>query len=144
MKLRPTLAALLLALGCTRPAAQNPPTTPAAAPDPGPDAPAAPDAAVAAPARPPVAELVPAEVRAVIDAWLRAQNEGDFAAYERLYAPRFTGIRRSGPRERRFDRAGWIADRQAMFRASMQVATRDVTVDPGAGVAMVRLTQEFT
>jgi hypothetical protein len=34
--------------------------------------------------------------RAVLERWLKAQNEGDFAAYEALYATRFTDIRRSG------------------------------------------------
>ena len=39
-----------------------------------------------------------ADARAVVQRWLEAQNQGDFAAYEKLYAPRFTGVRRSGPR----------------------------------------------
>ncbi|HEY7373578.1 MAG TPA: hypothetical protein VIF57_15565, partial [Polyangia bacterium] len=48
--------------------------------------------AIAAPAAP-VAE---GEVRGVVDHWLAAQNAGDFAAYEELFAARFTGLRRSG------------------------------------------------
>ncbi len=140
---------LVLALGCTRAAA--PPATPAtsAPPTPAPVATSdageatSPDAGGTA-GRAPTPEVAEADVRALVDAWLRAQNGGDFAAYEALYAPRFTGIRRSGPRVRRFDRAGWVADRQAMFRTAMQVAARDVAVDTSAGVATVRLTQEYT
>src|SRR5262249_52277747 len=37
-----------------------------------------------------------AKVKATVDRWLAAQNQGDFAAYGSLYAPSFTGIRRSG------------------------------------------------
>lgn len=152
MKHLSVAATLVFALGCTR-AAAPPAATPSnstgeaarlepttAATDAGPTPRA--DAAVAH-AAPPV--TVPdADVRALLDEWLRAQNAGDFAAYERVYASRFTGIRRSGPRVRRFDRAGWVADRQAMFRAAMQVAARDVVIDAASGVATVRLTQEFT
>jgi hypothetical protein len=47
------------------------------------------------------------DVKTLLDAWLKAQNDGDFNAYEKLYAQRFTGIRRSGPRTVKMDRAGW-------------------------------------
>lgn len=151
MKLRNAVATLCLALGCTRPAAPSAPTATASTGASAQVAPTASDASVvgaadaAVEARPtPPPAVADAAVRALLDAWLTAQNAGDFAAYERLYAPRFTGIRRSGPRVRRFDRAGWVADRQTMFRSAMQVAARDVTVDASTGVATVRLTQEFT
>lgn len=133
-----TLAlALALALGCSAAPPAAPVTAPVTAPTPV--APAAAPAADAAAAVP-----TPAEVQGLLDAWLRAQNTGDLAAYERLYAPRFTGVRRSGPRERRFDRAGWMSDRQAMFRAAMVVAAQDVAVSAGPGIATVRFTQDFT
>lgn len=145
MNVAPTTAlALALALGCraTTPAAPvTAPPTPPVAPAAAPAEPAAVEPAAAEPA---AAEPTPAEVQGLLDAWLRAQNTGDLAAYERLYAPRFTGVRRSGPRERRFDRAGWMADRQAMFRAAMVVAAQDVAVRTGPGVATVRFTQDFT
>lgn len=149
MKLRTAAASIVIALGCARPAAPAAPASSASTGESASASPTATDASVtpaaAVEARPtPPPTVAEADVRALLDAWLRAQNAGDFAAYERLYAPRFTGIRRSGPRVRRFDRAGWVADRQAMFRSAMQVATRDVVVDTAAGVATVRLTQEFT
>jgi ketosteroid isomerase-like protein len=148
MKLRTATTTLALALGCMHPAAPTAPAPTASTGEAPQVAAAAPDASVdaaAVAARPtPPPTLADAEVRALVDAWLSAQNAGDFAAYERLYAPRFTGIRRSGPRVRRFDRAGWVADREVMFRAAMQVAARDVTVDASTGVATVRLTQEFS
>ncbi len=147
MKLRAALAAIAVAIGCQRPAPPAPAATPPASsgessPVSSPDASAAPDATAAAAPTPP--EVADADIRALVDAWLQAQNTGNFADYERLYAPRFTGIRRSGPRVRRFDRAGWVADRQAMFRSAMQVVARDVAVDASTGVATIRLTQEFT
>jgi len=46
------------------------------------------------------------EAHAFVEAWQDAQNHGDFPAYQATYAARFTGIRRSGPREVRLDRAG--------------------------------------
>ena len=143
MNAAPTTAlalALALALGCRA----APPVAPVTAPPPAPVAPAAVPGEPAAVTGAAAAEPTPAEVQGLLDAWLRAQNTGDLAAYERLYAPRFTGVRRSGPRERRFDRAGWMADRQAMFRAAMVVAAQDVAVRAGPGVATVRFTQDFT
>ena len=105
---------------------------------------ALPDAVDPVDAVDPTADVTPAEVQAVLDAWMRAQNTGDLAAYDRLYAARFTGVRRSGPRERRFDREGWMADRREMFHAAMQVAVRDVTVRAAPDLATVRFTQDFT
>lgn len=153
MKLYTALTTLALALGCTH-SAPPPPPPPASSGDTphveatatsDASAPASPSADAAVTARPtPPPTVADADVRALVDAWLQAQNAGDFAAYERLYAARFTGIRRSGPRERRFSRAGWMTDRQAMFRSAMQVAARELTVDASTGVATVRFTQEFT
>lgn len=142
---RPITAAIALsfALGCSAP--QRAPAPPAPTPPPPvaeTTASAEADASVAAPA--PVVELATSDAQALLDAWLRAQNGGDFAAYERLYAPRFTGVRRSGPRVRQFDRAGWMTDRRTMFGAAMQVAARDVVITSGAGSATVRFTQDFT
>ncbi len=146
---RPTATALALsvALGCSAP--QRAPAPPAPTPPPpaaNATASAESDASVAAaPVAPaPVVELAASDAQTLLDAWLRAQNGGDFAAYERLYAPRFTGVRRSGPRVRQFDRAGWMTDRRTMFGAAMQVVARDVVITSGAGSATVRFTQDFT
>lgn len=61
----------------------------------------------------------------LVDHWLEAQNKGDFATYQSLYGQRFTGIRRSGPRTVRLDRAGWMKDRARMFKSPMRVAATD-------------------
>lgn len=90
------------------------------------------------------ARLDEGAVRVVLDAWVRAQNEGDFARYEALYAARFSGVKRAGPRSRSFDRAGWLADRRRMFAGAQRVAVRDVSIDLGANTALVRFTQDYT
>jgi hypothetical protein len=89
------------------------------------------------------APLAERDVRAVVDAWLSAQNGGDLAAYDKLYAARFTGIRRSGPRTVRFDRAGWMRDRARMFKKIMTVGATDVKVRAGGASALVTFTQTF-
>lgn len=87
-------------------------------------------------------DLMP-EARAVVDKWLAAQNGGDFAAYEKLYARKFTGVRRSGAREVSLDRTGWMRDRQRMFQKPMKVAATDVRVAATPATARVLLTQEW-
>ncbi len=88
---------------------------------------AAPDAG--APAAPPPVALAGearAEVEAFVTRWLATQNAGDFAAYQALYGERFHGVRRSGKQVRRFDRAGWMKDRAAMFKRPMTVAAAEI------------------
>ena len=75
--------------------------------------------------------------------WLGAQNTGDFEAYQSLYAPTFTGVRRSGPRTASFDRAGWMADRERMFRKPMTVSTERVRVIADAASARVIFVQRW-
>lgn len=72
----------------------------------------------------------PAEARALMQAWLDAQNKGDFAAYQALYAAGFSGIRRSGGRKVSLDRAGWLRDRARMFKKPMVVAASEVRAGP--------------
>lgn len=98
--------------------------------------------------KPPVhAEPPPAmkedAVRALVDAWLRAQNEGDFAAYQALYAERFTGIKRVGPRTFHYDRAGWLADRERMFGKKMSVHAAGTKVAAGPQQAIVVFEQTW-
>jgi hypothetical protein len=83
------------------------------------------------------------DVQAVVDLWLAAQNKGDFAAYDKLFAARFTGVRRSGPRTVRLDRAGWMKDRARMFRKPMTVAISGVEIRTGGSSALVSFTQAF-
>ena len=114
------LACLVLAVvGCStadekKPAAR---ATGAAAGDAGAKAP------VSAKRKSPEAGASPAERegRAFLDRWLTAQNQGDFAAYSALYAPGFSGVRRSGKSVKTFDRDGWLADRKRMFGEKMIV-----------------------
>jgi len=87
--------------------------------------------------------LAERDVRGVVDGWLVAQNAGDFAVYDKLYAAKFTGIRRSGPRTVRFDRAGWMRDRARMFGKPMTVAISDVKIRTGGAAALVSFTQTF-
>ncbi|MBL8603081.1 MAG: nuclear transport factor 2 family protein [Myxococcales bacterium] len=91
-----------------------------------------------------VNEVDPGAVSGLLAQWLAAQNQGQFDAYQRLYAARFSGVRRSGPRVARYDRAGWLRDRETMFRTAMQVSARDVAVSTGPQGATVRFVQVFT
>lgn len=70
-----------------------------------------------------------AEAATLLAQWLKAQNEGDFAAYERSYAPELVGIKRAGTRETSFDREGWLKDRKRMFGEKMNVSAENVRVD---------------
>lgn len=98
------------------------------------------DAAPTPPERPSIAA---ADVKALLDRWLAAQNQGDFDAYSACYASRFEGIKRAGSRVSRFDRAGWLADRERMFRRAMEVEIRDVDIRPFSSTAVVQLTQRW-
>jgi hypothetical protein len=87
-------------------------------------------------------DLAP-EARTLVDAWLAAQNQGDFAAYEKLYAAKLTGVRRSGARTVSLDRAGWMKDRQRMFLKPMKVSASDVKVAGTPASARVTFVQEW-
>ena len=88
-------------------------------------------------------EIESAEVTALVEAWKGAQNQGDFAAYQALYARRMTGIKRVGPRVFTFDREGWMKDRGRMFKKKMEVAADDLKVTAGGASALVRVQQTF-
>src|SRR5450631_1157133 len=83
------------------------------------------------------------DARALLVDWLDAQNTGNFAAYRSLYASTFTGVRRSGPRTASFDRAGWMADRERMFRKPMTVSAEKVRVIADAASARVIFVQRW-
>ncbi|MBI5512252.1 MAG: nuclear transport factor 2 family protein [Deltaproteobacteria bacterium] len=95
-----------------------------------------------APAAPAV--VSEAAVRAFLDGWLAAQNQGDFERYRALYAARFSGVKRVGPRRASYDHDQWMVDRQRMFRDAMRVAATDVAVSAGVQGAELRFTQDFT
>jgi hypothetical protein len=81
--------------------------------------------------------------RSFLERWLAAQNEHDFAAYSALYAARFAGTKRVGSYSKRFDRAGWLRDRQAMFQDGVVVAISDVRLSGSAGAVRAVFTQDF-
>ncbi|MFT3926329.1 MAG: DUF4440 domain-containing protein [Myxococcales bacterium] len=100
------------------------------------------DAAARAASEKPTSELE-GEARALLAAWQAAQNAGDFAAYERLYGQRFTGVKRAGPRTRNFDRKGWLEDRKRMFEKPMQVDLALQSLNLQGGAVTVLGTQSF-
>ncbi|MCE9578499.1 MAG: molybdate ABC transporter substrate-binding protein [Deltaproteobacteria bacterium] len=95
-------------------------------------------------ARAPVAAIPESETRALIAAWLAAQNRADATAYAALYAARFTGVKRVGIRSWQYDRAGWLANRAAMFKHPMTVAADEIAIHGAGSVAIVELVQDFT
>jgi hypothetical protein len=94
-------------------------------------------------ARADVAASDAAEARALVDQWLAAQNQGNFAAYEKLYAARFTGVRRSGPRTVRLDRAGWMKDRTRMFAKPMVVSIESLKIAASPALSRATFVQKW-
>lgn len=85
-----------------------------------------------------------AAARAVVTAWLAAQNDGSFTAYSALYARDFVGIRRtSDGGEKRMKRKAWLADRKKMFKRKQQVAADSLTVTVKDGTAIARFVQRW-
>lgn len=62
--------------------------------------------------------------------WLDSQNKRDFSAYRQLYDKQFSGVRRTGTKELKFDLNGWLKDRSQMFRQKMWVHISDATLNP--------------
>lgn len=133
------LISLALAALCLASCKSDPPPAPAT-----PSAPVKPTPPTPPPPEPTPAPLVEVEAaRALIDRWLTMQNAGDFQAYAALYAERFHGIKRVGERTTTYERTGWLADRERMFRRPMTVGIDNVEVIPAAGAARVRFTQSW-
>ncbi len=82
-------------------------------------------------------------VRAVLDAWLAAQNGGDFKAYERLFASDFKGVLRVGTKAKAMDRAAWMKSRRRMFKSKMKVATKGIAFQSGTDRTTILFTQHF-
>jgi len=94
----------------------------------------------------PVAAADEAAARALVASWVKAQNDGDFAAYMGLYDASFKGVKRTakvGATE--YDLAAWRADREKMFSAHMEVAAEIAAVAPGGapGTTAVSLVQRW-
>jgi hypothetical protein len=84
-----------------------------------------------------------AAVRSTLDSWLTAQNQGKFEAYAALYASKFSGIKRSGPRARRMAREAWLVDRKSMFKKKMKVEMSNLVISLAASAANVSFTQRW-
>lgn len=80
----------------------------------------------------------------LLTAWVDAQNGGDFDAYSKLYADRFSGVKRAGSRVSRYDRARWMSDRRGMFRRPMHVEANDVQVRVSGPLVLVRFAQKWS
>src|SRR5437899_2903508 len=75
----------------------------------------------------PTADTTKATTKATVDAWLAAQNQGDFDAYVALYDPSFVGIKRtSDGGETKLKLKKWKADRKKMFAAKQEVVAENV------------------
>ena len=85
-----------------------------------------------------------AAARALLDRWLAAQNQGRFEDYAALYAPGFTGVKRVGKTVTSMDRAAWLKDRKAMFKARLDVAARDLVITPAVAGAATGAVLTFT
>ena len=70
-------------------------------------------------------KLAEEKVSKLVDAWLAAQNSGDFDAYSTLYAKKFNGVKRVGAKTTRYARKDWLADRKRMFKKKMKVEAND-------------------
>lgn len=133
-----------VACGGKKDPAKAPPTPTGSATPTDPGKPGAdPAAGSAAAPLPPPSPVDQAAVDALVDEWLAAQNGGDFAAYEGLYAKRMEGVKRVGPRAWRFDRAGWMKDRKKMFAKPMVVTATERQTAGSARTAFVEFTQTY-
>ncbi len=95
------------------------------------------------PGPPPESTVPEAAVKKLVDEWLEAQNSGDFEAYSALYAPKLEGVKRVGAKKFSFDRAGWLADRERMFKKKMEVSAADVEVSVAGRSAVARFEQTW-
>lgn len=87
----------------------------------------------------PTPALAEAQVGALIDAWVAAQNAGNFEEYSKLYAPNFQGVRRSGDKKVELARDAWMSERARMFKRPMHMAVAGRTI----AIAQTRATVEF-
>lgn len=78
-----------------------------------------------------------------VEAWARAQNTGDFAAYSGAYSGDFRGVRRSrGSQDKTFEREGWLQDRRRMFNKAQKVQVEGLKVAPAEASGVFRATFE--
>src|SRR5690242_15145718 len=68
----------------------------------------------------------PNPLEQAFDAWVDAQNRGDFDAYIASYGAGFVGVRSNDGKEVKLDLAGWKKERKKMFAGGgLQVAVEN-------------------
>lgn len=87
--------------------------------------------------------LTPESANKVLDHWLRTQNEGNFSAYSKLYAQKFVGVKRAGPRVTRYDHDGWLKDRGRLFDKPMQVTAAQIDIAVFGTTAEIQFSQKW-
>ena len=88
----------------------------------------------------------PREVNRIFRQWLTVQNKHDFARYLRMYAPDFTGIKRTrSGRKLQYRRAAWLADRRPMMAPSrhLHLSAENVRLHVEEGAAIITFDQYF-
>lgn len=84
-----------------------------------------------------------ANVRALVTGWVELQNARSFPEYAKLYSEKFTGVRKSGDKEVRFDHKSWLADRGRMFKKPFKVSIESLEVKPGPDGYQVGFLQKW-
>jgi hypothetical protein len=82
-------------------------------------------------------------VRALVGRWVEVQNTQNLAEYAKLYSEKFTGVRKSGDKEVRFDHKSWMADRARMFKKPFKVSIDSLDVKPGPNGFEVGFSQNW-
>ena len=85
----------------------------------------------------------PDPLQQAFDAWVAAQNKGDFAAYIANYGKSFVGVRSSGGKDVTLDLAGWTKERQKMFSGGLQVAAESPRFDSAGDHDTVTFVQRY-
>jgi hypothetical protein len=75
--------------------------------------------------------------------WVTAQNKGDFEIYQKLYAKKFTGLKRSEDRVVNFGREGWMKDRGEMFEEPFTVVATNISVSFAPNLAVATFEQSW-
>jgi hypothetical protein len=92
----------------------------------------------------PVAAADKTAALAVVDAWVKAQNDGDFAAYGALYDASFVGVKRTNDGgQKTFTLDKWKADRKKMFKAKQKVVAENASVAAAGGRVTVGFVQRY-
>lgn len=118
-----------------------------APPDPAPAEGATPavSASASAPAPKPRSPAISdTRAQSLLRAWVAAQNAGRFDEYRKFYAARFVGIKRVGDKLSRFDRAGWLADREKMFAVKFQINATGVATRSVGNTTVLAFTQTYS